>query len=108
MTMMLTKHGWALRMRWDGHRLLSERGVGYVWKKLFQILTQSFLIFRVRGETVNVWEEDSETGEMADADEDDDEREGFPEPIMCVHGNVKYQAFWESQKQNKRKTFPKK
>ena len=75
---------------------------------LFQILSQSFWIFRVRGDTDNVWEEDSETGEMADADEDDDEREGFPEPIMCVHGNVKYQAFWESQKQNKRKTFPKK
>ena len=30
---------------------------------------------------------------MANADEDDDDREGFPEPIMCVHGNVKYQAF---------------
>ena len=52
---------------------------------LFQILTKSFGILSLRGET-------------ADADEDDDEREGSPEPIMCVHGNVKYMAFQKGQK----------
>ena len=66
---------------------------------LFQILTQSFWIFSLRGETDNVWEEDSETGEMADEDDDDD-REGFPEPTMCVHGNVKYMDNWLRRSEN--------